>query len=95
MLRDQLAAWEMAGMAVPQEYKTLHKQAHALFAEASSQQHNAAEASETAWKSLEVAFTGLAGSFRILHRAAAGGSPEALAPVAGVLGLQPRPHGFG
>jgi hypothetical protein len=55
-LRDQLAAWEMAGMAVPDEYWVLHKQAHHLFAEASAQQHEAEEASATAWRSLEVAF---------------------------------------
>ncbi len=55
-LRDQLAAWEMAGMAVPAEYWTLHKEAHVLFADASSKQHRAEEASQTAWKALEIAF---------------------------------------
>lgn len=55
-LRDQLAAWEMAGMAVPDEYWELHKEAHRLFAEASAQQHRPVESSETAWKALELAF---------------------------------------
>jgi len=54
-LRDQLAAWEMAGMAVPEEYWVLHKDAHRLFAEASAQQHRPVEASEAAWKSLNLA----------------------------------------
>ncbi len=65
LLRDQLAAWEMAGMAVPDEYWRLHKEAHTLFAEASSQQHKPAEASETAWKALEVAL----GASRVLSEA--------------------------
>ncbi len=54
-LRDQLSAWEMAGMAVPEEYWVIHKEAHCLFADASAKQHQPQEASETAWKALELA----------------------------------------
>jgi len=54
-LRDQLAAWEMAGMAVPEEFWALHQQAHRLFAEAAARQHEPAEASESAWNALESA----------------------------------------
>ncbi|RMG37701.1 MAG: glycoside hydrolase [Planctomycetota bacterium] len=38
-IRNQLAAWENAGMKIPERFRQLHSQAHALFARAASSQH--------------------------------------------------------
>ncbi len=51
-IRDQVAAWEMAGMTVSEEFTELHRRAHQLFARAVAIQDQPAEASELAQEAL-------------------------------------------
>jgi GH35 family endo-1,4-beta-xylanase len=53
-VRDQLAAWEMAGMTIGEDFHALRKQAQDTFAEAVARQDEPAEASELARKALEL-----------------------------------------
>ncbi len=55
-LRDQLAAWNFAGMDVPDDFQALSKQSHELLAEAVAIQAEPERASEVARQSLETTF---------------------------------------
>ena len=54
-VRDQLGAWEIAGMTVPVEFGPVHEEAHRLFARAAARQENPAEASRIAQDALATA----------------------------------------
>lgn len=51
-VRDQLSAWELQGMQVPEEFPPLHREAYRLFARATSLQDDPARASALAGEAL-------------------------------------------
>lgn len=55
-IRDQVGAWEVAGMAVPEEFVEPNREAHRLFGKAVSQKADPVAASETALEALRMAF---------------------------------------
>jgi Glycosyl hydrolase family 10 len=55
-VRNQLAFWHSAGMTIPNEFVTLHREAHQLLARAVAAQDRPADASETAQKALIAEF---------------------------------------
>ena len=55
-LRNQYAAWESAGMQMPQEYIPLNNAAHSLFAKAVASQHDLVRCGQFADQALERAF---------------------------------------
>lgn len=54
-VRNQLAFWEGAGMAIPNDFAELHRAAHHLFAQAASSQDDVATCSGLAQQALEKA----------------------------------------
>jgi hypothetical protein len=54
-LRDQAAAWELAGMSIPVEYRKSHQAAYALFTESIGLQDTPAGASNVAARAIEQA----------------------------------------
>jgi Glycosyl hydrolase family 10 len=55
-LRDQISAWEIAGMSIPAAFQEPFREAHRLFRRAAGLQHQPAEASALASESLSWAF---------------------------------------
>jgi len=55
-VRNQLAAWQSAGMQVPAEFTALNAEAHALFARAAARQSDPEDASAVAQQAIEKAF---------------------------------------
>lgn len=55
-VRDQLAAWEMAGMTVPEEFHQIRRKSQACFGKAVASQEDPVSASELAQQSLELSF---------------------------------------
>lgn len=55
-LRDQLAGWEMGGMAIPAAFRPLHQQAQRLFGRAAASQSDPVQASRLAHEALALAF---------------------------------------
>jgi len=51
-VRNQLALWHAAGMAIPAKFESLHREAHRLLAQAVAIQHRPAEASEIAQQAI-------------------------------------------
>lgn len=51
-VRDQVGAWEIAGMAVPEAFALLHKEAHRLFAQATASQNSPEDAGRLAGEAL-------------------------------------------
>lgn len=54
-VRNQLSAWEMAGMAVPDDFEPLHREAHRLLGKAAARQNVPAEAGDLAVEALDQA----------------------------------------
>jgi len=54
-VRDQLGAWEVAGMAIPDELRPVHHEAHRLFAKAAASQDQPKTAGALAQQALELA----------------------------------------
>jgi len=52
-VREQVSSWELQGMAVPEEFRRLHREAHRLFAKAAAAQDAPEAASELALQSLQ------------------------------------------
>ncbi len=55
-IRDQLANWQIVGMKIPDEFFVPHKQAHKLFAQATTSQDKPREASALATEAITYAF---------------------------------------
>ena len=51
-VRNQLAVWQAAGMAIPDEFVHLHRDAHQLLARSVAVQHDPAEASDIAQRAI-------------------------------------------
>src|SRR5258708_4559415 len=51
-VRNQLAVWQAAGMAIPDDFVPLHREAHRLLARSVAVQHDPAEASEFAQQAI-------------------------------------------
>lgn len=51
-VRNQLGAWELAGMSIPEDCVSLHKEAHRLFAQATAQQDDPDRAGQLACEAL-------------------------------------------
>ena len=55
-VRNQLATWEGLGMQIPDEFRTVHKEAHHLFAQATAAKPDVAEVTRLADQAIAKAF---------------------------------------